>query len=277
MRSRVPSFLSFCLAVATALSVGCASSSESASRQSLTANVGNYGPAPTGVERPRVGVPGFKTTGKGSSAALDDIAADQLTTLVVNSNRFSVIERASLSQLLDEQNLGGVVKEGELARTGEIRGVDYLLLGKVTDLRVQAEKSGSSFGFARIPIIGTDNSLGAFDFKKKDSTIKATCGVDLRLVDPSSGEIWLARSSTFERVNTIGAFGVQVLGVNADADASLQLTEDNKGAILRLALDDTLKQLMPDIDARLRQQHPAATATNVPTSAPTDDSGAPEK
>ena len=163
MINRTLQFGTICCALLVLPLTGCVTSSESAGAQNLTANVGNYGPAPSGIERPRLGVPGFKTSGKGSSAALDQIAADQLTTLFVNSGRFRVIERAQLNQLLDEQNLSGIVKDGELARSGEIRGVEYLVLGKVTDLRVQAEKTGRNFGFARIPIIGTDSSLGAFD------------------------------------------------------------------------------------------------------------------
>jgi len=39
-----------------------------------------------------------------------------MTTLLDNSERFSVIERAQLQKLLDEQNLAGVVQPGEMAR-----------------------------------------------------------------------------------------------------------------------------------------------------------------
>ena len=65
---------------------GCASTGESAGADTkLVANVGNYPPGPSGVNKPRVGVPPFKvTTGGGFSGGkdLNDLAADQMNTLL---------------------------------------------------------------------------------------------------------------------------------------------------------------------------------------------------
>src|SRR5688572_18484806 len=80
----------------------CTTSSESAQRDTLTAHVGTYPPPPSSIERPRIGIPPFKTEGTGSSKELDRIAADQITTLVFQTDRFIVIERAQLDQLLKE-------------------------------------------------------------------------------------------------------------------------------------------------------------------------------
>ena len=66
-------------------------------------------------------------------------------------------------------------KPGELAKTGQVRGVDYLLLGKVTNLRVKQEHTGHGGG-----------AMG-FELRKKSTNIITDCGVDIRLVDPSSG------------------------------------------------------------------------------------------
>ncbi len=122
---------------------GCASTSESAGADTkLVANVGSYPPGPSGVTKPRVGVPPFKvTTGGGLSGGkdLNDLAADQMNTLLYKTRRFDVIERTQLKKLLDEQNLEGIVKPGELAKPAQVRGVDYLLLGNVTNLRVKRE------------------------------------------------------------------------------------------------------------------------------------------
>ena len=99
---------------------GCASSSESAGGDTLTSHVGKYDPPPSGAARPRVGVPPFNVqTGQGFSGGggdLNELAADQMTTLLDNSERFSVIERAQLQKLLDEQNLEGIVVPGEMAK-----------------------------------------------------------------------------------------------------------------------------------------------------------------
>src|SRR5437763_1767650 len=88
---------------------GCSNTGESASRDKLTSNVGKYdaAPAPAG-EKPRVGVPPFKVQTNGgieSSNNLPQIAADQMTTLLDQTGRFEVTERAQVEQLLDEQNM----------------------------------------------------------------------------------------------------------------------------------------------------------------------------
>jgi hypothetical protein len=101
---------------------------------------------------------------------VDDLAADQMTTLLDQSDRFDVIERTQLTKLLDEQNLEGIVKPGELARPGQVRGVDYLLLGRVTNLRVKQESHDNSFGLAQV-----GGLLGGADVKHKDVSIKTEC------------------------------------------------------------------------------------------------------
>ena len=258
--------LRFTLLVALLLTAahltGCASSTESAGRQNLSAHVGRYDAPPPGLARPRTGVPAFEMTGSGSSRQLAEVAADQLTTLAVNCERFEVIERAQLSQLLKEQGLDGVVNPNELAQSGRVSGVEYLLIGKVSNLRVKAEESKRGFGIGNVRLPGA-GGIGAFDFKKKSSTMTAECGVDLRLVHATTGSVACAQHTDYTRTDSVGAFGIEILGVDADADASLKLDEDNKGLILRLALDDALRQMLPKLDRYL-----VSKAGSNPPSAP---------
>jgi curli biogenesis system outer membrane secretion channel CsgG len=256
---------------------GCATSSESASKQQLTANVGKYDAPPAGIDHPRTGIPPFESVGHGATAELNDVAADQLTTLAVNSERFDVIERAQLNQLLKEQGLEGVVKPDELAQSGKIRGVDYLLIGKVSNLRVKGEKANRGFGLGNVPIPGAGGAAaGLFDFTRKDSTITAECGVDIRLVDATSGKVAAAQHSDYTRTDTIGAFGVEILGTSGTADADLKLDDDNKGLILRLALDDALREMLPKVDKALiaRNKEIKAKAAAGSTAAATAAAGA---
>jgi curli biogenesis system outer membrane secretion channel CsgG len=231
-------------------------SRESAEADTLTANVGKYPPPPTGAWQPRVGIPPFTTKGVSAGSEIGEQAADELTTLAMQAERFKVIERAQLDQLLNEQGLAGVVKGKEMAQPGQVRGVDYLIYGKVTNFRVKAEKSGGGFGLANINLPG-GGSLGAFDFKNKKSKITVECGVDLRMVDPSTGEIAAANFSEYKRTDAISGFGIEILGANAEADADLQIDHDNQGKILRLALDEALRKMLPKVDNVLKQGPPA--------------------
>jgi len=260
------------LAGVAAWSVGCASSSETAQRDALTENVGKYPPAPQGVNKPRVGVPPFNVQAQGVMAGGDvnELAADQMTSLLHLSERFRVIERAQLQKLLDEQNLEGIVRPGELAKPGQVRGVDYLLIGKVTNLAVKTERKKRGFGLAQV-----GGLFGGADYKKTDIDITTSCGVDIRLVDPSTGEVKASHFSEYKKTDSASAIGLDILGANAEADADIQMDEDNKGKVLRLALDDAFKKGMPQIDKFLRSAENQSKEEQAATPAAPATPGAP--
>lgn len=245
--ARIP--LVMALLAGVAICGGCASSSETAQRDALTENVGKYPPPPQGVNKPRVGVPPFSVQARGNMAGgdLNELAADQMTSLLFLSDRFNVIERAQLQKLLDEQNMEGIVRPGELAKPGQVRGVDYLLIGKVTNLAVKTERKSRGFGLAQV-----GGLFGGADYKKTEIDITTSCGVDIRLVDPTTGEVKSSNFSEYKKTDSASAIGLDILGANAQADADIQLNEDNKGKILRLALDDAVKKSLPQIDKFLR-------------------------
>jgi curli biogenesis system outer membrane secretion channel CsgG len=252
---------------------GCASSSESASKDTLTENVGKYPPPPSGAAKPRVGVPPFSVqTGQGMSGGgdLNELAADQMTTLLDSSERFTVIERAQLQKLLDEQNLEGIVRSGEMAQPAQVRGVDYLLLGKVTNLRVKREDKSTGFGLAQI---GGLFNAGAADVKKTQTILTTEAGVDIRLVDPTTGDIVVSNFSEYKKTDSAGAMGVDILGGSAEAGASIDMDEDNKGKVLRLTLDDALRTSLPKLDKfltsnKVKRSADAAPAAAAPAAAP---------
>lgn len=263
-----------------ALLASCASSSESASRDQMTAHVGVYPPPPSNIQRARVGVPPFEIQDKSLTSEMATLAADQASSLLINSERFDVIERAQLGQLLKEQGLEGIVANGELAKSAQVRGVDYLLIGKITNLRVKAEKASRGFGIGQLPIPGTGGlGLGVFDYKNKDSTIKVDAGVDLRFVDPTTGAAMAGNFSEYTRTDTINAIGIEVLGMSSTADADLKIDADNKGKILRLAIDDCVRKMLPKVDKALVARGQAAAAAGAAQGAggqaPAQGSGAP--
>ncbi|MEX1025267.1 MAG: CsgG/HfaB family protein [Planctomycetota bacterium] len=226
----------------------CASTGETASADTLTSNIGMYPPGPAGVVRPRIAIPSFSVSGADAKAAMNDVAADQMSTLFVRTQRFNVIERAQLDKLLAEQDLTGIVTPGEMAKQGAVQGVDYLVLGKVSNLRTKVTRTKRNFGLGRVTgLIG----IGAADMDKENVEVKTDCGVDLRLVDPSTGAVVAANFSEYSRSDSASSMGLTILGVGADASADLQITEDDYGKILRLALDDAVRKLLPDIDQML--------------------------
>ncbi len=244
------------LACGVLFSTGCASTGETGQRDQLTANVGNYPPPPPGAGALRVGVPPFAVSGQQGNFSfsdndMEDMAADQLTTLMHLTNRFDVIERAQLQKLLAEQGLEGIVRPGELAQPGQVRGVDYLLIGKITNFRVKAERvsheAGVQHGLISRKLL--KGFTGGFD--KNQTKLTTEVGVDLRLVDPTTGMVKVAHFSQFKQSDTAESFGVDIAGVGGSGDADVQISEDDAGKIMRLAFDDALKKMIPQIDSRV--------------------------
>lgn len=241
-------------AISCSILAGCASTSESAARDEMTAHVGNYPPPVADLGTVRVGVPAFAVV-EGVSAEVSRLAADQLTTLAASTQRFDVVERAQLDQLLREQELEGIVAGSELARPAQVRGVDWLLLGKVTGLRIEQAKTGDSFDFGNVPIPGTFGSaLGLFGVEKRQTVLKVQCGVDLRLVDPSTGAVVAADFGEFERVGRADAMGLKLLGSRTVAEADASVSADDQGRILRLALDECVRKMLPKVDRELARR-----------------------
>jgi TolB-like protein len=85
-----------------------------------------------GEENIRLAVVDFDLRGqKLDLPDLDKIIPEWLTTFLVQTRTFDVIERQKLEKLLQEQSLGqsGIVDEQSAARVGEILGVNILITG----------------------------------------------------------------------------------------------------------------------------------------------------
>ncbi|MFT5052579.1 MAG: curli biogenesis system outer membrane secretion channel CsgG [Chlamydiales bacterium] len=239
------------------LTVGCQTTSASSSRDTSTDHVGVYSAGPAGVAYPRVGIPSFKVTGKDAKEEMSAVAADQISTLLVRSKRFTVIERSMLDQIFEEQGLGDVVSDGQLAQAGEINGVDYLLLGKVTNLSAKVSKTNSSSG-GWLKNLGGNAFGGAVANASLDLskvTITTSCGVDLRLVSPVTGQVVTSNFSDFKESLSASALGVDFRGYKADSGAELEVSEEDYGKIMRLALDDAVRKMLPDIDELLMSKY----------------------
>jgi len=104
-----------------------------------------------------------------------DGIAETIITELVNTNTFTVVERAQLQKVLDEQQLGkeGVLDPTTAARVGKILGVQLMLLGTVTEFSLDTQK-------VTVPILG-----------KVDVTI-ARCVINAKMVNVETAEIMAA-------------------------------------------------------------------------------------
>jgi curli biogenesis system outer membrane secretion channel CsgG len=207
--------------------------------------IGDYGPAPDGIQKGRVGVAQFDDKAK---ADIGDQAGVQLETLVHRSKRFTLVDRTQLDKILKEQDLEGVVEPSELAKAGKVRGVDYLFVGAITNFRVKVTKQRTGFGIGKI--LSHVAGIG-LDVDTNKIIVETQVGVDIKLVNTTTGTIVAKDFGEVKREDVASSWGLKILSIGGDAQNELQIDADSKGKILRWALDESLKKMMPDIDDHL--------------------------
>jgi len=120
------------------------------------------------------------------SPQIGDGMADMLTTALVNSGRYIVLERQNVDTVLSEQDLGasGRVREETAAAIGEIEGAELLVVAAVTEFEGNAggtRAGGGGFG---------GGILGAI----AGGSRSAHMAIDLRVVDARTSRILAATS-----------------------------------------------------------------------------------
>ena len=160
-----------------------------------------------------------------------DGMADMLTTELVKSGKYVVIERQEISGVMEEQNLGmtGCVTEQSAAQVGKLLGVELAIMGAVTEFGVS--KGG---GDVRIKGIG----LGT----KKES---ATVAIDVRMVNTNTGEILAAENIRKEESSSGIRISTPKFGFNNRNDFDNSLA----GKATRAAIDN----IMELIEAQMQQ------------------------
>ena len=129
--------------------------------------------------------------------------ADMLATSLFNTNRFIVLERGELGEVLREQDLGaaGRIKRETAAPIGEIEGAELLVVGAITEFEPNASGVGGG-------LLGGVVGLGI-------GVKTAHVAIDLRIIDAKTSRI-LAATSVEGKASDVGGLagiGFGPLGV----------------------------------------------------------------
>jgi len=163
---------------------GCASLSEP------TAQVdNNAGTSPLPLysgPKARVAIADFDVKAAQATYEIGSGLREMLVTALINSSRFSVVERQALAAVMQEQELSssGAAQAGaEGPQRGKIKTADLIISAAVTEFEPQA--SGGSAGIGggggvRSGLLG--GLLGA-------SMNKSHMAIDIRIIDTSTSEI----------------------------------------------------------------------------------------
>lgn len=165
-------------------------------------------PTYTGPKK-RIAVTKFDNKVKGAYGnwKLGDSMAEMLTTELVKTGRFVVVERQALQDILGEQELGqtGVVKQETAAKVGQVLGAQIIVRGVVSEF--EQSESGGGGGFA----------ISGFRIGGRSS--RAHVGVDIRLIDSSTGQVLQSHNSVGNVESSGIAFGVSSGNVDFGADS----------------------------------------------------------
>ena len=145
------------------------------------------------ADKPRIAVLEFENKADnqywwhGGAAAIQDVFVTEL----VKSGKFRVIDRERLDALMREKNLSldGSVDPATAVRAGKLLGVEYFLVGSVTEYGADTA-GGSGFGIS---------------VKRK----KFTAAANARVIDTETGEIlWADEARAEEKSGKVRVFGV---------------------------------------------------------------------
>ncbi|MGE5238267.1 MAG: CsgG/HfaB family protein [Chloroflexota bacterium] len=108
---------------------------------------------------------------------IDNGMADQLTDALIRSGRFVVLERQTLKDVLDEQDLAasGRAQKSQSAKTGKLTSAQILIKGAVTEFEERTSGGGAGIGIMGFRLGG----------RKEDAHV----GLIIRLIDTTTGKV----------------------------------------------------------------------------------------
>jgi curli biogenesis system outer membrane secretion channel CsgG len=214
--------------------VSCGTTGVSSTFKVEETPVAKFNPPPAGLETKRIAIIEFKdkTSNSPLKGNVGSIAIDELTTLLVNSERFQVIERERIDALLQEQGLAGkgIVDANTAAKIGKVLGADLIFTGAITNWEVKKTKDGTF-----IIIGGT-----------KSQNLHIELALDGRIIDTTTGAILFADSGEVSRDEAVSSTAI----LNIAPSGYVNLDQSTCGKQLRMALNEMLRKMIPKVDKK---------------------------
>ena len=159
----------------------------------------------------------------GSSKGVSDVLVNKL----VQSNKFTVIERSKIDDIMREQDLGasGRIDPGTAAQIGRALGVEAVIIGSVTQFDIQERRSGGGLSILGIGVRSTDT----------DAYVKLTA----RMVDTTTGEILMAAEGNGNVSQSDSE--VDVRGISGGSSTS------NESKLLTLATEQAVDEVVTQL------------------------------
>ena len=174
-----------------------------------------------------------KVQGSYGNWNIGDGMSEMLTTELIKTGRFVVVERQALQDVVDEQKLGqsGLVQKETAAKIGQILGAQIVIRGVVSEFE-QTESGG-----------GKGISLFGVSLASKQSN--AHVAVDIRMIDTATGQVLYSHNAAGKAESSGVSFGIAVQGVGFGSD---DFKKTPIGQATRQAIHDAVKFIMDTME-----------------------------
>jgi curli biogenesis system outer membrane secretion channel CsgG len=238
-------FKLICFPLAVLFVAGCASLNMQPTAQVDNA-AGTAALPPYSGPKARIAVADFEVKAAKASREIGSGLREMLITALVNSNRFSVVERQALNAVMQEQELSasGAAQAGSGPQRGNIRTADLVITAAVTEFEPQA--SGGRAGIGGGGGVGSGilgGLLGA-------ALNKAHMALDIRIIDTSTSEVLAATRVQGQASDMAGGFmggfmgGGGGIGVGLSAYANTPMEK-----AIRVCIIESVRYLSQTISA----------------------------
>jgi curli biogenesis system outer membrane secretion channel CsgG len=183
----------------------------------------------------RIAVSKFENKVRGvyGSRNLGEGFAEMLTTELMKTGRFIVIERQALQDIVSEQELGqtGLVRKETAAKVGQVLGAQILVRGVVSEFDMQKAGGGGGIG------------IGGFRLGLKGGS--AHVAVDIRLIDSVTGQVLHSHNAAGTARSTGVGIGITSGDIDFDS-AGFQKTP--LGQATRQAIHDCIEFIISKME-----------------------------
>jgi len=205
-----------------------------------------------------------------STGQIGDGMAEMLSNALFATNRFIVLERQALGDVIQEQDLGasGRVKIETAAKIGEIEGADLLIQGTITEFEPGASGAAGGAG-GRIPVPGRGSrGIGGFAVGIRTSHV----AMIVKVIDAKTSRI-LASEQVEGKATDIGGITGMAGGGLAGVFGGYSNTPMEKA--IRVAIEESVRLIVAKTPSEYyragttpkpKATTPAQTVTPTPAS-----------
>ena len=183
-------------------------------------------PAYSGPKK-RVAVAGFTDkSGPARGWNLGDGFTEMLTTSLMKTNRFIVLERQALGDLVTEQDLAasGLMNKETAPKVGQLTGAQLIVRGAITEYQEDVETKAQGGGVNVGGVMGAfgvrtgsrsgDRVLRSTRASGGSASSKAHLAIDLRLINAETGQVVFSESIVGSAGDKSSGFDFGIAGVS---------------------------------------------------------------